>query len=135
MAQTERPRRAGGVDPRLARHGGLTYLEIPATDPVRSASFYEKIFGWRIDRRDDDDLRFADRTGHLIGRWALGRAISREAGLLPYIYVDGIHEAVELAGANCGVVVSPIRNEGNLWVATVGDPAGNLIGLWQEQPG
>jgi hypothetical protein len=122
------------VEPRLARHGGLTYLEIPATDPVSSAAFYERIFGWRIDRRGDDDLRFADGTGHLIGRWATGRAISREAGLLPYIYVDGIHEAVELAGANGGVVVSAIRTEGNLWVATISDPAGNLIGLWQEQP-
>jgi predicted enzyme related to lactoylglutathione lyase len=81
-----------------------------------------------------NDLRFADRTGHLIGRWALGRAISREAGLLPHIYVDGIHEAAKLAGANGGVVVSPIRTEGNLWVATISDPAGNLIGLWQEQP-
>ena len=134
MAQYEKQRRTGGVDAQLARHGGLTYVEIPATDPVRSAAFYERIFGWRIDRRADDDLRFADRTGHLIGRWALGRAISREAGLLPYIYVDDIHEAVELAGANGGVVVSAIRTEGNLWVATISDPAGNLIGLWQEQP-
>jgi predicted enzyme related to lactoylglutathione lyase len=26
------------------------------------------------------------------------------------------------------------EREGDLWVATVRDPAGNLIGLWQEGP-
>jgi uncharacterized protein len=134
QAEKGGPHRGSGVDAELARPGGLSYLEIPAVDPAHSGAFYRMVVGWRIEQRAPDDLRFTDRTGHLIGRWALGRAISREAGLLPYLYVDSIHESVELAGANGGVVVSPIRTEGNLWVATVGDPAGNLIGLWQEQP-
>jgi predicted enzyme related to lactoylglutathione lyase len=63
-----------------------------------------------------------------------GRAISREPGLLPYIYVDHIDEVVGRVVAHGGEVVKAVYPEGNLWVATVRDPAGNVIGLWQEGP-
>jgi len=29
----------------LAKHGHLSYLEIPAMDPRQSAAFYERVFG------------------------------------------------------------------------------------------
>jgi predicted enzyme related to lactoylglutathione lyase len=123
-----------GVDPRLARHGALSYLEIPAIDPRQSAVFCEQVLGWTIRERAADDPRFEDPTGQLIGRWVTGRAISREPGLLPYIYVDRIDDAVARAAAHGGEVVKAPYPEGNLWVATVRDPAGNPIGLWQEGP-
>lgn len=134
QAEKGGPHRGSGVDAELARPGGLSYLEIPAVDPAHSGAFYRMVVGWRIEQRAPDDLRFTDRTGHLIGRWVTGRAIAREAGLLPYIYVERIHEAVELAVAHGGELVEGPREEGDLWVATVRDPAGNLIGLWQERP-
>jgi len=37
--------------------------------------------------------------------------------------------------AHGGEVVKAPYPEGNLWVATVRDPAGNMIGLWQERVG
>jgi predicted enzyme related to lactoylglutathione lyase len=123
-----------GVDASLTRHGGLSYLEIPATDLRRSAGFYEQVLGWKVEWRSSEDPRFADRTGHLIGRWVTGRAIAREPGLLPYMYVDRIDDAVAGVTAHGGEVVRAPYAEGNLWVATVRDPAGNLIGLWQEGP-
>ena len=123
-----------GVDARLARHGGLSYLEIPAVDPQQSATFYGQVFGWRIRRSETDDPRFEDPTGHLIGRWVAGRASSREPGLLPYIYVDRIDDAVGRVVVHGGEVLQATYAEGNLWVATVRDPAGNVIGLWQEGP-
>ena len=67
-------------------------------------------------------------------RWVTDRAIAREPGLLTYFYVDRIDEAVERATAHGGEIVQTPYAEGNLWVATVCDPAGNLIGLWQEGP-
>jgi uncharacterized protein len=121
-----------GVESQLARHGGLSYLEIPATDVRRSANFYENVLGWCVEARDTDDLRFRDQSGHLIGRWVTCRPISGEPGLLPYFYVDHINEAVKQAVALAGAIVRGIYPEGNLWVATVRDPAGNEIGLWQE---
>src|SRR5436190_24193328 len=85
---------APGVDDTLARHGGLSYLEIPAADARKSATFYEHVLGWNVDRSDSNHPKFSDQSGHLIGRWCTGRAASREPGLLPYIYVDRIHDVV-----------------------------------------
>jgi len=123
-----------GVAPALARHGGLSYLEIPAVDPRRSASFYEQVLDWRLRGGQSDDPRFEDSTGHLIGRWVTGRAISREPGLLAYFYVDRIDDVVRRVVASGGEVVESPYAEGNLWVATIRDPAGNLFGIWQTGP-
>jgi predicted enzyme related to lactoylglutathione lyase len=123
-----------GVDRRLARPGGLSYLEIPAVDAEQSAAFYGQVLGWRLERRATGDLRFEDATGHLIGRWVTGPAPSREPGLLAYFYVPRIDDAVGRVVAHGGEVVKAPYAEGNLWVATVRDPAGNMLGLWQEGP-
>jgi uncharacterized protein len=113
---------------------GLSYLEIPAVDARQSAAFYETVLGWNLLGHDADPPRFQDATGHLIGRWVTGRSISREPGLLPYLYVDHIDDTVERVAAHGGEIVKRPYPEGNLWVATVRDPAGNLIGLWQQGP-
>jgi predicted enzyme related to lactoylglutathione lyase len=122
-----------GVGARLARHGGLSYLEIPAADPQQSAAFYEQVLGWTVGR-EADAPRFEDATGYLIGRWVTGLATAREPGMLPYFYVDRIDAAVGRVGPHGGEVLRSPYPEGNLWVATVRDPAGNVIGLWQEGP-
>ncbi|HEV3444390.1 MAG TPA: VOC family protein [Gemmataceae bacterium] len=133
MTQNEETCSSGtGVDARLARHGGLSYLEIPAVNARQSAAFYEKVLGWNLRGRDSDDPRFDDATGYLIGRWVTGRVISQEPGLLAYIYVDRIDDAVQRVAAHGGEVVKAPYAEGDLWVATFRDPAGNVIGLWQE---
>jgi predicted enzyme related to lactoylglutathione lyase len=121
-----------GVEARLAQHGNLSYLHIPAVDVHQSAAFYEQIFGWDIHNRDTDHPGFADGTGHVIGAWVTDQAISREPGLLPYIYVNDINDTVRQIEVNGGKIVKAPYREGNLWVATFSDPAGNVIGLWQE---
>jgi predicted enzyme related to lactoylglutathione lyase len=124
-------RDTGGVDKGLARHGHVSYLEIPAVDVEQSASFYEAVFGWDIWRRDDGNASFDDRSGDLIGRWVTCRAVSREPGLVPYIYVDRIDDVIERLVRHGGEVVKAPYPEGDLWVATFRDPAGNFIGVWQ----
>ncbi len=121
-----------GVEARLARPGGLSYLHMPTVDVHQSAAFYEQVFGWKIRGRDTDHPSFADGTGHVSGAWVTDQAISREPGLLPYIYVDRIDDTLEQVEALGGEVVKAPYPEGNLWVATFRDPAGNVIGLWQE---
>jgi len=121
-----------GVEDRLARHGGLSYLHIPAINVQQSAAFYEQVFGWSIHRRGDDRASFDDGGGYVSGAWVTDQAISREPGLLPYIYVNRIDDAIKQIEAQGGEVVKAPYLEGNLWVATFRDPAGNAIGLWQE---
>lgn len=115
----------------LARHGGLSYLEIPTGDPARSAAFYQRVVGWTIDQRSARDFRFSDGGGHLIGRWVDGRAAAREPAMLAYFYVNDVDAAVALAGSHGGETVKPPYPEGDIRVAQVRDPSGNVIGLWQ----
>jgi predicted enzyme related to lactoylglutathione lyase len=121
-----------GGEARLARHGGLSYLHVPAVDVHQSVAFYEQVFGWKIHGRDTDHPGFDDGTGHVSGAWVTDQAISREPGLLPYIYVDRIDDTIEQVEARGGKIVKAPYPEGNLWVATFRDPAGNVLGLWQE---
>ena len=123
----------GGVSQGLARHGHVSYLEIPAVDAEQSAAFYEAVFGWEIRGRDDGDRSFDDRSGHLIGRWKTDRAVSNQPGLVPFIYVDRIDQIIERIRRQGGTIVRDRYAEGNLWVATFRDPAGNFMGIWQVE--
>ena len=118
----------------LFGNGRLSYVQIPAVNVRESAEFYARAFGWNVRSGTDHHLSFTDATGDMIGAWVTGRAASREPGVLPYIYVHGIDAAiVRLTAAGGAVVTSPYR-EGDLWVATFRDPAGNVIGIWQLGP-
>lgn len=122
--------------PHLFGHGRLSYIQIPAVDTRASAAFYEKVFGFQVrgDGDDADHLGFTDATGDMIGAWIRGRAVSGEPGVLPYIYVHGIDGILEQVTAAGGEIVRPPYPEGDLWVATFRDPAGNVIGIWQQEP-
>jgi predicted enzyme related to lactoylglutathione lyase len=119
------------VEDGLARHGHVSYLEIPAVDVERSATFYQAVFRWHIHRRQPGQASFDDRSGALIGRWDESHAVAHEPGVLPFIYVEGIDPAVEQIVRHGGQIVKPPYPERNLLVATFRDPAGNLMGIWQ----
>jgi uncharacterized protein len=122
------------VSKQLSRHGHVSYLEIPAIDAEQSAFFYEAVFNWIIRRRDDGVRSFDDGTGTVIGRWVAGRRPSSKPGLLPYIYVNRIDDVVKrIVSQRCKILKMPYP-EGNLWVATFRDPAGNEMGIWQAGP-
>jgi predicted enzyme related to lactoylglutathione lyase len=113
----------------------LCYLEIPAVDVHQSAAFYEKVFGCKIRSRDSARPSFDFVRGNVSGAFVTGRPISREPGLLPYIWVDGIDDVLARAASSGGDVVEAVRPDhpgGTCWIATFRDPAGNVIGLYQE---
>jgi predicted enzyme related to lactoylglutathione lyase len=124
-----------GVEGQLARQGKLSYVQIPALDVRCSAEFYARTFGWST--RDDgkpSHLSFGDASGDLIGAFVTDVAVSREPGVLPYIYVTEIDSTVRLIEGGGGEIVRAPYPEGDLWVATFRDPAGNVIGIWQMGP-
>ena len=112
----------------------LCYLEIPAIDLRQSIAFYEKVFGWNIRHRDSNHPSFDDATGDVSGAWVTGRDISRKPGLLPYIWVDSIDATLSQVAAHGGEVVEAthLDSPGGEKIATFRDPAGNMIGLYQE---
>ncbi len=119
--------------PRVFRVGGISYLHIPAPDPGRAAAFYAAVFGWSADSHRDKP-RFADATGHVIGHFMPGQPVAPRAGVRPYVFVERVDETLAAIVAHGGAVVTAPYPEGDLWVATVSDPAGNEIGVWQQGP-
>lgn len=118
------------IESRLARNGGLSYIHIPAVNVHQSAVFYERVFGWTIRGRDTNHLSFDDGTGHVSGAWVTDQVVAQEPGLLPYIFVDNIDNAIERIKAHGGTVVKAPSPEGDLWVGTFRDPAGNVLGVF-----
>ena len=116
------------------RTGKICYLEIPARDVQEAATFYERAFGWTIRFRDTDRPSFDDTTGEVSGAWVRDRTPDPEPGILPYIMVADAAAAAHAVVAAGGTVVLPAGTYGTEVLATFLDPAGNLLGIYQ-QPG
>jgi predicted enzyme related to lactoylglutathione lyase len=115
------------------RPGGVSYLHLPALDPAASGAFYHRTFGWDVDD-DPGSPRFADGTGHVIGRWVTDRPVAHGAGPLLYVYVESVDATLARAVEHGGSVLRPPYPEGDLTVAVLTDPAGNQVGVWQSGP-
>jgi len=122
-----------GVEGTVARPGGVSYLRIPAHDVAQSAEFYRAVFGWRLGGRPDAPS-FSDGTGHVIGHWRTDLPVAGAAGVLPYVYVTSLDDTLRAAADRGAELVTLPYPEGTLSVATIRDPAGNVIGVWQAGP-
>lgn len=118
--------------PPTRANGKICYIEMPATDIARSSSFYQKVFGWNIRKRGDGSVAFDDAVGEVSGSWVLGRPPAAAPGLLLYVMVDSVAATVEAVIANGGEIVQPIGADAPEITARFRDPAGNVIGLYQE---
>jgi len=121
-------------DPPTLASGKICYIEIPATDIDRSAQFYNQAFGWQIRERGDGTTSFDDTVNEVSGAWVCGRPPSPEPGLMIHIMVADAAAAVDLVLAAGGEIVQPIDPEAQETLARFRDPAGNVLGIYQ-QPG
>ena len=122
------------VDSLTGRIAGVSYLHIPARDAAASAAFYRDVLGWTLHGQPDDP-GFSDGTGHVIGRWVTDQAVTGTDGLRAYVYVADVDDTLAAVTAHGGQVVTPPYPEGTLRVALFADPAGNVLGIWQETAG
>jgi predicted enzyme related to lactoylglutathione lyase len=113
-------------------NGKICYIEIPATDIARSADFYKRVFGWSIRQRGDGSTAFDDAVGQVSGAWVLGRPPASTPGLLVYIMVDSVAATIDAVAANGGEIAQPIGADAPEITARFRDPAGNVIGLYQQ---
>jgi len=118
-------------NPTLA-NGKVCYIEIPAVDTNASASFYRAVFGWSIRERSDGQLAFDHGVGEVSGTWVRGRKPATDPGLLIYIMVDSVTATSGAVVANGGNIVQPIGMDAPEITARFSDPAGNVLGLYQE---
>jgi uncharacterized protein len=122
-------RHAESDDRRGLANGQICYLQIPARDVMKSAEFYERVFGWRIERPHP-----SFEAPGLIGQWVSDRRPAADSGLLAWISVDSIDATLEAVRAGGGEIVDPPSADGPRWLATIRDPAGNTLGLAQHGP-
>ncbi len=120
--------------PPTYRTGKICYIEIPATDIQESAEFYRRAFGWQIRRRGNGAIAFDDTVNQVSGTWVLGRPPAAAPGLMVYIMVASATAALDAVVLAGGEIVQPVVPHAREVVATFRDPAGNLIGIYQ-QPG
>jgi predicted enzyme related to lactoylglutathione lyase len=111
------------------QHGQVCYLQLPALDLMNSAAFYEAVFRWKIER----PYPSFEAPG-LIGQWVDDRRPAADAGPLLWMNVEHIDDTLAAALANGGTVVSPPAADGPRWLATIRDPAGNMLGIAQHGP-
>lgn len=127
------PRRSRVTEPHY-RTGKICYLEIPATDVAQSAEFYRCAFGWHVRQRGDGATSFDDTVGQVSGTWVTGRQPAADPGLIVYIMVASAAKAGEAVVAAGGEIVQPVDPRSSEVHLTFRDPAGNVLGIYQ-QPG
>ena len=118
--------------PPTLKNGKICYIEMPAIEIARSAEFYQRVFGWHIRQRGDGNTAFDDSTGQVSGTWVLGRAPASAPGLLVYVMVDSVAATLDSIIANGGKIVQPVGADAPEITARFRDPAGNVLGLYQE---
>ena len=113
-------------------NGKICYVELPAIHVESSATFYKEVFGWNIRQHNDGSIAFDDAVGEVSGTWVTGRNPSTEPGLLIYVMVDNMEDTIKLITEKGGIIVQPVGRDLPEITARFSDPAGNIIGLYQE---
>ncbi len=111
------------------RHGAVCYLQIPVADLAASSAFYEHVFGWEIEGSHP-----SFEAPGLLGQFVDDRPPAADAGVLAWISVDDLDEALAAVAAQ-GEASSMrrARMETERLLATVRDPAGNVLGLVEHR--
>jgi uncharacterized protein len=111
------------------RHGEVCYLQLPASDLAASTVFYGRVFGWKI-----EEAYPSFTAPGLIGQFVDDRLAVAGSGPLLWITVDRMDEALTATADNGGAVVDLPYDDGpERLLATVHDPAGNLLGLVEHR--
>jgi uncharacterized protein len=98
-------------------------LQVPPDDAHRLAKFYQRVFGWHTPDGDTARPRLVDATAE------------GDNDVLFELRVDDVEETMARVWTHGGEVIDPphLDAEGAQWLATFRDPAGNLIGLYQDE--
>ena len=114
------------------RHGKVTYLEIPATDPRASADFYRRVFGWSVRERGNGVIAFDDTLKEVSGAFVTGRTSSTDAGVVIYIMVDDAEKTMAALREQNAEILQPLGFDPPELTAWFADRAGNRFGIYQK---
>ena len=113
----------------------IVWFEIPADDPARAAAFYEKAFGWKVQKWEGPMDYWMVTTGPN-GEPGINGGMMRRphpgavtCNTIEVKSLEGSIASVEKAGGKVVVPKMPIQGIG--WCAYCVDPEGNQFGLMQ----
>jgi uncharacterized protein len=116
----------------------VIHFEIAADEPERAKSFYEKVFGWKIEKWQGPQDYWLITTGPaeepgIDG--GLARRSDPTTSTENTIGVDSVDAYVAKIEANGGKVLRPkAAVPGVGWLAYCQDSEGNRFGLMQDDP-
>ncbi|MBS3136684.1 VOC family protein [Candidatus Woesearchaeota archaeon] len=123
----------------------IVHFEIPADNVERAKKFYEKIFGWQIEKyampegdyfivrtADVDKNMMPTKPGAING--GMMKRKSPGQPFMNYISVESIDNILKEISSNGGKICLPKQEigKGMGWIAAFQDTEGNLMGLHQE---
>jgi predicted enzyme related to lactoylglutathione lyase len=114
----------------------VVHFEIPADDPQRAIKFYEKVFGWRIEKWDGPIEYWLVMTGPedqpgIDG--GLARREDPETGVENTIDVSDLDQALVEVESQGGEIIrpkQPVPGVGHM--AYIKDTEGNIFGLMES---
>jgi predicted enzyme related to lactoylglutathione lyase len=112
----------------------VVHFELPADDPDRAVRFYERAFGWKIEKWDGPEDYWLVTTGDS-GQPGINGAITRRSSfpvICNTLDVSSVDEYVQKVVDSGGEVAMPkMAVPGIGWLAYAKDPEGNLFGMMQ----
>lgn len=116
----------------------ITHFEIPADDPERAIKFYEKVFGWKIEKWDGPIEYWMIMTGSedepgIDG--GLSRREDPDTRVENMIDVKDLEQSINEVEANGGTIIRPKMAVPTVgWLAYFKDPEGNIFGMMEIDP-
>ena len=119
--------------------GRFCWLDLAATDAVRAAEFYERLFGWTSREQPANGGHFTrlQCSGQDVGSlYQLRREPRRQdapSHWTPYVRVLDVDAAARRASEVGGaVIVRPFVVSGVARIALIVDAVGAQVGLWES---
>ncbi|KAJ5068589.1 glyoxalase-related [Anaeramoeba ignava] len=114
----------------------VVHFDIHAEDPLKIKGFYEKVFGWKIQKTENVNFDYwliSTKEGETAGINGGLAKVRDKKGVINSIQVDDIDEAVKAIKESGGKIISE-----KMLIPKVGyslhflDPEENLFYLWQN---
>ena len=118
----------------------IVHFELPADNVERAKEFYEKMFGWKIEKVPDMDYWMISTVEVGEDRKPVepgainGGMFKREAGDVPVVIADvpSVDEYLEKAVSLGAKIHIEKRSVGEFgWYAQIEDTEGNVMGIWE----
>ena len=110
------------------RHGQIDYVQLPARDIARSATFYERVFDWSIDATSG-----SFEAPGMIGQFTTEQAPAATGGPVLWISADSLDHALNRVVANGGTVHGrPQLDGGERWLIEIDDQGATASASWSR---